>query len=71
MQLLDGPADAPGAGHDVPVQAHSDRTLIALWLAGNADRTIRAYQDDVAAFASRTSPCARPRSPTSSPGRDA
>jgi integrase/recombinase XerD len=32
------------------MQANSDDMLIALWLAGKADRTRRAYQDDVAAF---------------------
>ena len=34
----------------MPAQAKSDDTLIALWLAGKANRTRRAYQDDVTAF---------------------
>jgi integrase/recombinase XerD len=50
MQLIEGPKDQDTAPEAVPVQASSDDTLIALWLAGKADRTRRAYQDDVAAF---------------------
>jgi integrase/recombinase XerD len=50
MQLIEGPKDQDAAPEAVPAQADSDATLIALWLAGKADRTRRAYQDDVAAF---------------------
>jgi integrase/recombinase XerD len=50
MQLIEGPKDQNVPVDAVPVQADSDDTLIALWLAGKADRTRRAYQDDVAAF---------------------
>ena len=50
MQLIEGPKDQDTAPEAVPAQASSDDMLIALWLAGKADRTRRAYQDDVAAF---------------------
>ena len=50
MQLIEGPNDQDAAPEEMPAQANSDDTLIALWLAGKADRTRRAYQDDVAAF---------------------
>jgi hypothetical protein len=50
MQLIEGPNDQDAAPEEMPVQATSDETLIALWLAGKADRTRRAYQDDVTAF---------------------
>jgi integrase/recombinase XerD len=41
---------APDPASPVPAQADSDATLIALWLAGKATRTRRAYQDDLTAF---------------------
>jgi integrase/recombinase XerD len=50
MQLIEGSNDQDAASEAVPAQANSDDTLIALWLAGKADRTRRAYQDDVTAF---------------------
>jgi integrase/recombinase XerD len=50
MQLIEGPNDQDAAIEVVPMQADSDERLIVLWLAGKADRTRRAYQDDVAAF---------------------
>jgi integrase/recombinase XerD len=50
MQLIESPNDQNTAPEKIPAQANSDDTLIALWLAGKADRTRRAYQDDVAAF---------------------
>jgi hypothetical protein len=50
MQLIGGPKNQDAAPEEMPTQANSDDTLIALWLAGKADRTRRAYQDDVAAF---------------------
>jgi integrase/recombinase XerD len=50
MQLIEGPKDQDTAPEEMPVQADSDDTLIALWLAGKADRTRRAYEDDVAAL---------------------
>jgi hypothetical protein len=50
MQLIEGPKDQDAVPEETPMQANSDDTLIALWLAGKADRTRRAYQDDVAAF---------------------
>jgi integrase/recombinase XerD len=50
MQLIEGPKAQDAPSDAVPQQADSDYTLIALWLAGKADRTRRAYQDDVAAF---------------------
>jgi integrase/recombinase XerD len=50
MQLIEGPNDQDAAPEEMPAQANSDDTLIGLWLAGKADRTRRAYQDDVAAL---------------------
>jgi integrase/recombinase XerD len=50
MQLIEGPKNQDAAPEEMAAQANSDDTLIALWLAGKADRTRRAYQDDVAAF---------------------
>jgi integrase/recombinase XerD len=50
MQLIEGPNDQHAAPEAVLAQANSDDTLIGLWLAGKADRTRRAYQDDVAAL---------------------
>ena len=50
MQLIERPKDHDTGSDGVPLQADSDATLIALWLAGKADRTRRAYQDDVNAF---------------------
>jgi integrase/recombinase XerD len=50
MQLIEGPNDQDAAPEEMPAQASSDDTLITLWLAGKADRTRRAYQDDVNAF---------------------
>jgi integrase/recombinase XerD len=50
MQLIEGPNDQDAAPEEMLAQANSDDTLIALWLAGKADRTRRAYQDDVNAF---------------------
>jgi integrase/recombinase XerD len=50
MQLIESPNDQDAAPEGMPAQANSDDTLIALWLAGKADRTRRAYQDDVNAF---------------------
>jgi site-specific recombinase XerD len=50
MQLIEGPKHQDAAPEEMPAQANSDETLIALWLAGKADRTRRAYQDDVTAF---------------------
>jgi integrase/recombinase XerD len=50
MQLIEGPKDQDTAPEAVPAQASSDDMLIALWLTGKADRTRRAYQDDVAVF---------------------
>lgn len=49
MELAEGSA-GPESGAQVPVQADGDATLIALWLAGKAMRTCRAYRDDVTAF---------------------
>ena len=43
------PLTAPHAA-DIPVQADSDATLIALWLAGKAARTQEAYETDAARF---------------------
>jgi hypothetical protein len=39
MQLIEGPKDQRAAPEEMPTQADSDDTLIALWLAGKADRT--------------------------------
>jgi integrase/recombinase XerD len=50
MQLIEGLSDQDAAPEEMPAQANSDDTLIALWLAAKAGRTRRAYQDDVAAF---------------------
>jgi integrase/recombinase XerD len=50
MQLIEGPKDQDTAPEEMPMEANSDDTLIALWLAGKADRTRRAYQVDVVAF---------------------
>jgi hypothetical protein len=50
MQLIEGSKGQDAAPEAMPVQADSDGNLIALWLFGKADRTRRAYQDDLAAF---------------------
>ena len=50
MLLIEGPTTQETGSEGLPVQADNDGTLIALWLAGKADRTRRAYRDDVAAF---------------------
>ena len=50
MLLIEGPTPQETGSEGRPVQADNDGTLIGLWLAGKADRTRRAYRDDVAAF---------------------
>ena len=45
MQLIEGPKDSETGSDEVPAQADSNGTLIALWLAGKAERTRRSYQD--------------------------
>ncbi|MGH7043145.1 MAG: tyrosine-type recombinase/integrase [Acetobacteraceae bacterium] len=50
MELLEASTSRGAVAQATPAQADSDGTLIALWLAGKAGRTCRAYQDDLAAF---------------------
>jgi integrase/recombinase XerD len=49
LELIEGSKSDAGL-QDISVQADSDETLISLWLAGKANRTRRAYQDDITAF---------------------